>query len=283
MEMRKRVLDRERTGPVCCTLGAADKSAELSATDHGAQVGATDQGVEPGATSDATSCHAGSAATHLGTKIHSVEMCYLGAANHSAELRVHFPNSFHQGSNCELLSQKGPKSKKKSVIPTVCHLPRVRLHPHTTPAPPHIAPAPPAARPAGPAPLGASQLVPLGGLLQPHSRAAVEVRPTGVSSPAECHLTRSRDPPDEFSTATGRLLLVRRAPWPLPLGPFATAAGRLLLPCRAPSLPAPATFSSFCLQIRPPTTPVPLGRPILVSGHPIRLSMHGLGCRDWLV
>jgi hypothetical protein len=86
--------------PVSCTLGAADKSAEL---------GAADQGVEPSATTAATSCHEGSAATHLGA-----ETCYLSAANHGAELRVHFPNSFWQGSNCELLSQKGPKSKKKS-------------------------------------------------------------------------------------------------------------------------------------------------------------------------
>jgi hypothetical protein len=76
------------------------------------RVGATDQGAEPGTTSAATSCHAGSAASHLGAKIHGAETCYLGAARHDAELRVHFPNSFQQGSNCEILSQKGPKSKK---------------------------------------------------------------------------------------------------------------------------------------------------------------------------
>jgi hypothetical protein len=96
------------------SLGATDQGAEVIAADHGAQVGATDQGAElgatdkgaePGATSAAISCHAGSAASHLGAKIH-------GAASHGAELRVHLPNSFQQGSNCELLSQKGPKSKK---------------------------------------------------------------------------------------------------------------------------------------------------------------------------
>jgi hypothetical protein len=113
MEMRTRVLDRERRGPVCCTLGATDKSAELGAADQGARLDATDQGAEPGATSAATSCHAGSAASHLGAKIHDAETCYLGSASHGAELRVHFPNSLQQGSNCELLSQKGPKSKKK--------------------------------------------------------------------------------------------------------------------------------------------------------------------------
>jgi hypothetical protein len=79
----------------------------------GRNLGATDQGAEPGATSAATSCHAGSAASHLGAKIHDAETCYLGSASHGAELRVHFPNSLQQGSNCELLSQKGPKSKKK--------------------------------------------------------------------------------------------------------------------------------------------------------------------------
>jgi hypothetical protein len=86
--------------------------ATLGATDQGTEVGTADQGTEPGATSTTTSCHAGSAASHLGAKIHDAEMCYLGAASHDAELRVHFPNSFQQGSNCELLSQKGPKSKK---------------------------------------------------------------------------------------------------------------------------------------------------------------------------
>jgi hypothetical protein len=90
-----------------------DQNAEVGAADQGAELGVTDKGAEPGATSAATSCHAGSAASHLGAKIHGAETCYLGAARHSAELRVHFPNSFQQGSNCELLSQKGPKSKKK--------------------------------------------------------------------------------------------------------------------------------------------------------------------------
>jgi hypothetical protein len=77
------------------------------------RVGATDQGAEPGATSAATSCHAGSAASHLGTKIHGAETCYLGAARHGAELRVHFPNSFQQGSNCEILRKRAKKKQKK--------------------------------------------------------------------------------------------------------------------------------------------------------------------------
>jgi hypothetical protein len=94
------------------TLGAADQGTEVGAANQAAELGTTDQGAEPGATSAATSCHAGSATTHLGAKIQGAETCYLGVANHDAELRVHFPNSFRQGSNCELLSQKGLKSKK---------------------------------------------------------------------------------------------------------------------------------------------------------------------------
>jgi hypothetical protein len=81
----------------------------------GQTLGATDQGAEPAATSAATSCHAGSADSHLGAKIHGAETCYLGAARHGAELRVHFLNSFQQGSNCEILSQKGPKNKKVGI------------------------------------------------------------------------------------------------------------------------------------------------------------------------
>jgi hypothetical protein len=34
---------------------------------------------------------------------------------HGAELRVHFLKSFQKGSTCENLSQKGLKSKKKTV------------------------------------------------------------------------------------------------------------------------------------------------------------------------
>jgi hypothetical protein len=94
-------------GPGGKTLGATDQGAEVGAVDQGAELGATDQGAEPAATSAATSCHAGSADSHIGAKIHGAETCYLGA-----ELRVHFPNSFRQASNCELLSQKGPTSKK---------------------------------------------------------------------------------------------------------------------------------------------------------------------------
>jgi hypothetical protein len=101
-------------GPGGQTLGATDQGAEVGAVDQGAELGATDQGAEPAATSAATSCHAGSADSHLGAKIHGAETCYLGAARHGAELRVHFLKSFQEGRICEILSQKGPKKNKKA-------------------------------------------------------------------------------------------------------------------------------------------------------------------------
>jgi hypothetical protein len=55
---------------------------------------------------------------HLGTVIRGAETCKLGAAVHGAEVRVHFLKSFQEGRICEILSQKGQKTKKSGTQAT---------------------------------------------------------------------------------------------------------------------------------------------------------------------
>jgi hypothetical protein len=72
--------------------------------------------------------------------IRGAETSKLGAAVHGAELRVHFLKSFQEGRICEILSQKGPKTKKsekvtvsfhasvtKSKAKELCQSPRTKL------------------------------------------------------------------------------------------------------------------------------------------------------------
>jgi hypothetical protein len=65
-------------------------------------------------------------------------------------------------------------------------------------------------------------------------------------------------------------------PSPPPLAAYSFPDGRL----RYRRRPPPPTSASRSARRRPPS---PLDRPILVSGRPISLGIHGLGCRDWLI
>ena len=77
----------------CRCLGAIHYGAELDAKIYGAELGASHSGAEPPGRPFPR-------AQELGASDGGAE---LGASTNGAELRVHFLNSFRQGSICEKL------------------------------------------------------------------------------------------------------------------------------------------------------------------------------------
>jgi hypothetical protein len=69
-------------------------------------------------------CHGGPDVAVDDTKICGVVLSNYGAKGYGAKLRVHFYNSFLQGSICKILFEKGPKCKNFTRV-ALCHDPDV--------------------------------------------------------------------------------------------------------------------------------------------------------------
>ncbi|XP_066341146.1 uncharacterized protein [Miscanthus floridulus] len=100
---------RERSGASLdiSELGARVTGAELGAKIYGAELGASHSGAEP----------PGRHAQELGASDGGAK---LGTIHPGAEPRVHFRDSFRQGSICEKLSKKG-QIVKNSALPSIPH------------------------------------------------------------------------------------------------------------------------------------------------------------------